>query len=77
MLHFGDADPFIPNEDVDAVKAAVADNHHVMVEVHAGGGHAFDNHFAPHFSQPDIAARAWTETASFLYMHLGGPGLGA
>lgn len=77
LLHFGDNDPFIPNENVDAVKAAVADNHHVQLEVHAGGGHAFDNSFAPHFSQPEIAQKAWTETASFLYMHLGGPGIGA
>ncbi len=77
MLHFGDNDPFLPNEDVETIKAAVADNHHIVVYVHEGGGHAFDNHFAPHFSQPKIAEEAWTETAAFLYMHLGGPGIGA
>ena len=77
ILHFGDNDLFIPDDDIAAIKTAVADNHHVVVHVHPGGGHAFDNQFAPHFSQPDIAATAWTETAAFLYMHLGGPGIGA
>lgn len=77
MLHFGGQDDFIPNEQVDAVKAAAADNHHLVIHVHEGAGHAFDNHLAPHFSQPEAAAAAWTETASFLYMHLGGPGIGA
>ncbi len=77
MLHFGDSDPYLPNEGVDAIRAAAADNHHLVVHVHRGGGHAFDNRFAPHFSQPEIAERAWTETGSFLFMHLGGPGIGA
>ena len=77
VLHFGDNDPFIPDDDIAAIKGAVAGNNHVVVHVHPGGGHAFDNHSAAHFSQPDIAAKAWTETAAFLYMHLGGPGLGA
>ncbi len=77
VLHFGDQDPYISTEGLDAVRAAVADNHHVELHIHRGGGHAFDNSFAPHFSQPDIAGEAWTETASFLFIHLGGPGIGA
>ena len=77
MFHFGDNDPYIPRDQVDAIKAATADRHNVVMHVHRGGNHAFDNHLAPHFSQPDLAAVAWTETASFLYLHLGGPGLGA
>lgn len=77
LFHFGDSDPYLPNSDVDAIKAAVADRHEIAVHVHAGGGHAFDNHFAPHFSQPQIAVRAWTETLTFLFAHLGGPGVGA
>ena len=77
MLHFGDEDPFIPIEKVNAIRTAVDHNHHVVLHVHEGGGHAFDNSFAPHFSQPEIASKAWIETASFLYMHLGGPGIGA
>ncbi|MGI9596447.1 MAG: dienelactone hydrolase family protein [Acidimicrobiales bacterium] len=77
MLHFGGDDPYIPPDRVTAVRDAVADNHHVSVKVHPGAGHAFDNHLAPHFSHPEAAAKAWTETAAFLYMHLGGPGIGA
>jgi carboxymethylenebutenolidase len=77
LLHFGDEDPYIAGEAIGAVREAVADNHHVELRVHRGGGHAFDNGFAPHFSQPDIAREAWSETASFLFMHLGGPGIGA
>lgn len=77
MLHFGDEDPYIPNEAVAAVKHAVADNHHVAVEVHHGAGHAFDNRFAPHFSNPAAAGAAWTQTAAFLFNHIGGPNIGA
>lgn len=77
MLHFGDSDPYIPNEQVDTIRHAVAGHHNVIVHVHPGGQHAFDNRFAPHFSQPAIAASAWMETSSFLFMHLGGPGSGA
>lgn len=77
LLHFGDSDPFIPNEQVDAIRAAAADRHHITVHVHQGGGHAFDNHLAPHFSNPALAAEAWTQTAAFLVMHLGSPGMGA
>lgn len=77
MLHFGDDDPYIPPEKVAAVRDAVADNHHVVVHAHEGAGHAFDNHFAPHFSQPEAAEKAFAETGAFLFMHLGGPGIGA
>ncbi len=77
LFHFGDDDPYLPMADVDKIKAAVADHNEITVQVHKGGGHAFDNGFAPHFSQPEIAATAWTETLAFLYLHIGGPGLGA
>jgi carboxymethylenebutenolidase len=77
MFHFGDSDPYLPMTDVDKIKTAVADRHDIVVHVHEGGGHAFDNRFAPHFSQPEIAAAAWTETLTFLYTHIGGPGRGA
>lgn len=77
LLHFGGDDPYIPEESVHQVKAAAAENNHITVHVHEGAGHAFDNSFAPHFSHPEAAQKAWTETTSFLYMHLGGPGLGA
>ena len=77
LLHFGDEDPFIPNDEVAKVKAAAADNHHVRVDTHPGAGHAFDNGFAPHFSNPKAAATAWTQTGAFLFDHVGGPNMGA
>jgi carboxymethylenebutenolidase len=77
MLHFGDDDPYIPDDEVTAVRQALGARHNVTIHVHQGGGHAFDDRFAPHFSQPEIAARAWMETSSFLFLHLGGPGSGA
>ncbi len=77
LLHFGDEDPFIPNESVAAVKAAMAGNHHVVVDTHPGAGHAFDNRFAPHFSNPKAAAAAWMQTGAFLFSHSGGPHMGA
>lgn len=77
MFHFGDSDPYLPMSDVDRIKATVADRHEFTVHVHRGGGHAFDNRFAPHFSQPELAAAAWTETLAFLFLHIGGPSRGA
>jgi carboxymethylenebutenolidase len=76
-FHFGDNDPFIPNEQVDAIKAATAGMNNVHVHVHEGAGHAFDNHLAPHFSQPDAAAEAWRQTTTELYARIGGVGRGA
>jgi carboxymethylenebutenolidase len=77
MFHFGDNDPYLPNEQVAVVKTATADDHRAVVHVHHGAGHAFDNHLAPHFSDPAAAEAAWSETAAFLFTHLGGPGIGA
>lgn len=77
MFHFGDNDPFIPNEEVDAIKAAAVGNPHVTVHVHEGAGHAFDNHLAPHFSQPDAARAAWTQSTMELYARIGGLSRGA
>ncbi|MGF1595731.1 MAG: dienelactone hydrolase family protein [Acidimicrobiales bacterium] len=77
LFHFGGDDPYLPMSDVEQIRAATADRNDITVHVHAGGGHAFDNRFAPHFSQPEIAAAAWRATVTFLYTHLGGPGAGA
>ena len=76
-FHFGDNDPYLPMTDIDKIKAAVADRNDITVHVHKGGGHAFDNSFAPHFSQPEIASVAWAQTLAFLFLHIGGPGRGA
>jgi carboxymethylenebutenolidase len=66
LLHFGGADPYIPREDVDAVAALAAGRDDFECHVHDGAGHAFDNSFAPMFSDPPAAARAWELTSAFL-----------
>ena len=66
LLHFGGADPYIPREDVDAVAALAAGRDGFECHVHEGAGHAFDNSFAPMFSDPPAAAAAWELTRAFL-----------
>lgn len=69
LYHFGGADPYIPRHEVDAVVAAAQDR--PSVEVHVfDAGHAFDNHEAPMFHDPDAAAAAWDLTVAFLRQHL-------
>lgn len=70
LLHFGDNDPYLPLEGVREVEAAVAQRPDIEVHVHAGAGHAFDNHEAAMFHQPEAAAVAWAQTTAFLHRHL-------
>jgi carboxymethylenebutenolidase len=66
LFHFGGADPYIPREQIDRV-CAFADSHPNMeCHIQEGAGHAFDNHEAPMFHQPEPAARAWEITQQFL-----------
>jgi len=66
LLHFGGDDPYLPAEQVEAVRLALAGRAGVELHVHEGAGHAFDNHEAPAFHQPDAAATAWAQTTDFL-----------
>lgn len=70
LFHFGDADPYLPNEDVERLAAASAGMANVEILVQAGSGHAFDNSFNPNFSDPPAAAAAWERTVAFLGAHL-------
>lgn len=70
LLHFGDADPFIPNERVEEVTTAAAGRPLIEVNIEAGAGHAFDNHEAAAFHHPEAAAHAWGLTVAFLARHL-------
>jgi carboxymethylenebutenolidase len=65
-FHFGDADPFIPQEQVEQLQQAFAGRDDVEFHVHAGAGHAFENLLAPTFANPDAAARSWPITVAFL-----------
>jgi len=66
LLIFGDEDPYIPHEDIDAVAAMAAEHEAMECYVQEGAGHAFDNSFAPQFANPPAAAAAWKVTAAFL-----------
>jgi dienelactone hydrolase len=46
-LHFGGADPFVPPEAVDAVRAAFAGRRDVRIIVHDGATHGFSHREAP------------------------------
>jgi carboxymethylenebutenolidase len=70
LLHFGGADQYLPREQVDAVAAMAAAHDGFECHVHEGAGHAFDNSFAPQFTNPPAAAAAWELTAAFLAREL-------
>jgi carboxymethylenebutenolidase len=65
LFHFGNADPFIANEGVDRVGAAIAGREGFVLNVEAAG-HAFDNHESERFYAAAPAAAAWAKTMSFL-----------
>jgi carboxymethylenebutenolidase len=71
LFHFGGSDPFIANEEVEAVRAAFADRTDVEVVVEAGAGHAFENFLADQFHDPDATARSWPRTVQFLRHTIG------
>jgi carboxymethylenebutenolidase len=66
LFHFGGQDPYIPREQVDQVSAFAASRPGMECHVQEDAGHAFDNHDAPMFHQPEPAARAWEITKDFL-----------
>ena len=66
IFHFGGQDPFLPAEQVDAIRAGFAGRDDVEVHVQPGAGHAFENFLAPQFSDPDAAATSWPLTVEFL-----------
>ena len=66
LFHFGGQDPYIPREQVDEVAAFAGSRRGMECHVQEDAGHAFDNHDAPMFHQPEPAARAWEITKEFL-----------
>jgi carboxymethylenebutenolidase len=55
---------------VRRVEEAAARYPNVEIHVEEEAGHAFHNRFAPMFSQPEPAARAWRRAEEFLRCHL-------
>lgn len=66
LFHFGGADQYIPREQIDQVCDFANSQASMECHVQPGAGHAFDNHVAPMFHQPEPAARAWEITREFL-----------
>jgi carboxymethylenebutenolidase len=66
LFHFGGNDPYIPNEQVDAIRAHLGDRENVEIHVQHQAGHAFENHLAPQFHEPKAAAASWPLTVDFL-----------
>ena len=66
LFHYGGEDQYIPLEHAEQVAACAASNDAMECHIHEGAGHAFDNHDAPMFHQPEPAARAWEITKEFL-----------
>ncbi|WP_033290295.1 dienelactone hydrolase family protein [Amycolatopsis jejuensis] len=66
QIQFGGKDQFIPRDAVAEVERAVAGRANIEMYVEELAGHAFLNHSAPQFHQPEPAARAWQRTQEFL-----------
>ena len=66
LFHYGGQDQYIPLEQVEQVAACAASNDAMECHIQPDAGHAFDNHEAPMFHQPEPAARAWQITREFL-----------
>lgn len=74
LFHYGGSDPYIRDDEVDAVRRAFAGRNDVEVHVHEGAGHAFENQEAEMFHDPDATSRSWAITTDFLSrtLRLGG-----
>ena len=70
MFHYGGNDPYIPNDQVEQIRATFESRSDAHVHVESEAGHAFDNHEAAMFHNPEAAQRAWGRTTAFLAAHL-------
>ena len=70
LFHYGTSDPYIPNEEAEAVEKTFAGREGAEVHLHPGAGHAFENFEAPDFHSADATASSWPITTSFLARHL-------
>ena len=69
MFHYGNKDPFIPQEQIDAVEAALGPRPNVTVHRY-DAGHAFSNWDAPSMYDEQASNEAWARTIAFLTKHL-------
>lgn len=66
LFHFGGKDPYIAPEDIDRIAEVFGSRPGCEVVVQGQAGHAFENSFAPAFSNPQAAAESWPVTLAFL-----------
>jgi carboxymethylenebutenolidase len=69
LFHFGNHDPYIPNEGVEALNQLIATRRNLTLNVEEAG-HAYDNNFAPQFHVEAAARAAWSKTLAFLETNL-------
>jgi carboxymethylenebutenolidase len=69
LLHFGTEDAYIPLEQVNKIEQALGGRDGIEVRLYRAG-HAFDNHEAPMFYDPEAAREAWGVTTAFLEREL-------
>ena len=69
MFHYGNNDPFIPEEKIAEVEAAVAGKPNVVFHRY-DAGHAFSNWDAPSMYDEAAATLAWGRTLEFLAANL-------
>lgn len=69
LFHYGAKDPFIPEENIAEVEAAVAGKPHVQLHRYEAG-HAFSNWDAPSMYDEAAAEAAWARTIEFLRSNL-------
>jgi carboxymethylenebutenolidase len=71
LFHYGQDDPFIPEEKVVEVEQAIAGHPNAQLYRYPGAGHAFSNWDAPSMYQAEAAELAWTRTLDLFARHLG------
>ena len=69
LFHYGAKDPFIPEEKIAEVEAAVGGKPNVALHRY-DAGHAFSNWDAPSMYDKAAADLAWSRTLEFLSTHL-------
>jgi carboxymethylenebutenolidase len=69
MFHYGNNDPFIPEEKIAEVERAVADKPNVVFHRY-DAGHAFSNWDAPSMYDEAAATLAWGRTLEFFAANL-------
>jgi len=72
LFHYGGADPYISRQEIDAVTAEFGGRPDAEIVVQEQAGHAFENSFAPMFSNPEAATASWPVTLAFLERTLRG-----